>query len=87
MITVAQVINQFIVHFRKYCLDVAHGQGASLVNVLGNVIGSDGIAVGYSGVVGSLLVAIGRGGRRVDVKFNGHNQSMFVALHGSEERF
>ena len=71
--------------FGKYCLDIADGQRASLVNVVGNVIGCDGLTVGYSGMVGCLLVAVGRCGRRVDVKFYGHNRLLFLVLHSCEE--
>ena len=72
MVSVAQMEDQLVVQLGQHRLDVAHGQGASLVDVLGDFVGVDGRAVGHPGVVGGLSLAIGCRRRRVNVEFNSY---------------
>ena len=87
MVSIGQVIDDFIMKFHQYGLDVADGQGASFVNVLGDFVGSDGLAVVNSRVVSGCSLVFCIDGRRVDVKLNWHIVSRFLALHLGEERF
>jgi hypothetical protein len=77
--------NQFIVQLGQYRFDVAHSQGTSVVDVLGDFVGVDSCTVGYSGVVGYFAFMVGRCWRRVNVKFNSHNSKLFLYFNLGQE--
>ena len=80
VVAVAQMENQLVVQLGHDRLDVAHGQGASLVDVSGDFLRVDGCTVGHPCMVGGLFLASGCRRRRIDVEFNSHiSKVVFVS--------